>query len=365
MENGMEKKEIIAQFAVAGRICSVEEYGSGHINATYLVETEDQGTKANYIFQRINTDIFRNVDQLMENVTGVTSYLKERILEKGGDPSRETLQVIPLKTGGSYYRDGQDCYRMYQFITDATSFDAVERPEDFYESGVAFGNFQFLLAEYPADTLHETIPDFHHTGKRFEAFRKAVAEDPLGRAAMVQPEIGFLMEREQEMGLLTGMLERGELPLRVTHNDTKLNNIMIDNQTGKGICIIDLDTVMPGSSLYDFGDAIRFGANRAAEDETDLSKVSLDLALYELYVKGYLEGCRGALTGTETALLPMGAKMMTMECGMRFLTDFLLGDTYFRIHRKNHNLDRCRTQLALVADMERKWQQMEAAAGSC
>lgn len=361
----MEKKEIIAQFAVAGDILRVEEYGSGHINATYLVETEDQGTKTKYIFQKINTDIFRNVDQLMENVTGVTSYLKERILGQGGNPDRETLQVIPLRSGESYYRNGQDCYRMYRFITDATSFDAVERPEDFYESGVAFGNFQFLLADYPAGTLHETIPDFHHTGKRFEAFRQKVQEDPLGRAAKVQPEIRFLMEREHEMTLLTGMLERGELPLRVTHNDTKLNNIMIDNRTGKGICIIDLDTVMPGSSLYDFGDAIRFGANRAAEDETDLSKVSLDLALYERYVEGYLKGCRGSLTDREVKLLPMGAKMMTMECGMRFLTDFLAGDTYFKIHRENHNLDRCRTQLALVADMEGKWGQMEAIVGRC
>lgn len=357
----MEKKEIIAQFAVAGDVLRVQEYGSGHINTTYLVETEDHGTRTNYIFQRINTDIFHNVDQLMENVTGVTSYLKERIVKEGGDPGRETLQVIPLKTGESYCRSGGDCYRMYRFITDATSFDAVERPEDFYESGVAFGNFQFLLADYPASTLHETIPDFHHTGKRFKAFCQAVEEDPLGRAARVQPEIGFLMEREKEMTLLTGMLERGELPLRVTHNDTKLNNIMIDNKTGKGICIIDLDTVMPGSSLYDFGDAIRFGANQAAEDETDLSRVSLDLPLYELYVKGYLLGCQGSLTPQEVKLLPMGAKMMTMECGMRFLTDFLLGDTYFRIHRKDHNLDRCRTQLALVADMEGKWQQMEAA----
>lgn len=355
----MEKREIISQFAVEGIVRDVREYGSGHINATYLVEAEEKGDTVNYIFQKINTDIFQHVDQLMENVTGVTSYLKKRILEQGGDPNRETLQVIPLKSGESYFRDGKDCYRMYQFITDATSFDAVKRPEDFYESAVAFGNFQFLLADYPAETLHETIPDFHNTGKRFEAFQKMVSEDPLGRASRVQPEIQFLMERKKEMTLLTEMQKKGKLPLRVTHNDTKLNNIMIDNKTGKGICIIDLDTVMPGLALYDFGDAIRFGANRAAEDETDLSKVSLDLSLYEMYVKGYLKGCRGSLTEEECRLLPMGAKMMTMECGMRFLTDFLGGDTYFKIHRENHNLDRCRTQLALVADMEREWQQME------
>ena len=216
-----------------------------------------------------------------------------------------------------------------------------------------------MLADYPAETLHETIPDFHNTAKRYAAFSQAVEEDVCGRVKLVGPEIEFLRKRERELSVLVDLLEAGELPLRVTHNDTKLNNIMIDAESGKGICVIDLDTVMPGLSVYDFGDSIRFGANTAAEDETDLGKVSLDLELYGLYVKGYLEGCRGKLTEKEVALLPMGAKMMTMECGMRFLTDYLSGDTYFRIHRENHNLDRCRTQFALAEDMERKWARME------
>ncbi len=356
----MELQELIEQFAVEGKVLKVGEYGNGHINRTYLAELEENGKTVKYIFQQINTDIFKNVDQLMENITGVTTYLREKILKRGGDPDREALKVIPTREGASYLREREGCYRMFRFITDAVSLEAVERPEDFYESAVAFGNFQSLLADYPAKNLHETIPDFHNTPKRFEAFEQAVREDICGRASFAQPEIAFLMERREEMAALTGRLLRGELPLRVTHNDTKLNNIMMDTKTKKGICIIDLDTVMPGLSLYDFGDAIRFGANTAAEDETDLTKVSLDLGLYERYVKGYLEGCQGSLTPLELSLLPMGAKMMTLECGMRFLTDYLVGDTYFRIHREHHNLDRCRTQLALVADMERKWDQMEA-----
>lgn len=357
----MEKRELAGMFAVEGTIAGMEEYGSGHINVTYLLEMDQNGSLEKYILQQINTNIFKDVEQLMENVTNVTSYLRKKIIERGGDPKRETLQVIPTKDGKSFYRaeDGS-CYRMYYFISDATSYDLVERPEDFYESAVAFGNFQALLAEYSAETLHETIPDFHNTGKRFETFCRAVKEDVCGRAAQVQEEIAFVMAHQQEMTVLTELLEKKELPLRVTHNDTKLNNIMIDNATGKGICIIDLDTVMPGSALYDFGDSIRFGACTAAEDETDLSKVALDLELYELYAKGYLKGCQGSLTKRELELLPMGAKIMTLECGMRFLTDYLQGDTYFKIHRENHNLDRCRTQFALVTDMENKWDKMKA-----
>ncbi len=355
----MDIMTILPHFSMEGQITQVREYGSGHINTTYLVEAALENETKKYIFQKINTDIFRNISHLMDNVTNVTSYLTKQIQARGGNPNRETLQVIHTRDGKSYYRNPEGCYRMYHFITDATSFEAVEKPEDFYESAVAFGNFQADLADYPAETLYETIPDFHNTPKRYDDFCQALQNDCCGRAPSVQPEIAFLKEREGDMGILTSMLEQKQLPLRVTHNDTKLNNIMIDNKTRKGICIIDLDTVMPGLSLYDFGDSIRFGANTAAEDETDLSKVSLSLPLYEQYVKGYLEGCRGSLTASELRLLPMGAKLMTLECGMRFLTDYLSGDTYFKIHREHHNLDRCRTQFALVADMERKWAEME------
>ena len=352
---------VLDNFDLNGPVVSMGEYGSGHINATYVFEVNEGGSLVKYIFQQVNTDIFTDIEQLMENIAGVTSYLTKQIEARNGDPKRETLQVIPTKEGKNYYRDEEGkCYRVYRFITDATSYDTVESPKDFYESAVSFGNFQYLLADYPAETLHETIPNFHHTGKRFETFCAAVKADVCGRAASVQKEIDFVMARAEEATALTSLLESNELPLRVTHNDTKLNNIMIDDATGKGICVIDLDTVMPGSALYDFGDSIRFGANTAVEDETDLSKVSINLDLYEIYVKGYLEGCKGSLTKREVELLPMGAKMMTFECGMRFLTDYLQGDTYFRIHREHHNLDRCRTQFALVADMEKKWDEMKA-----
>ena len=249
-------------------------------------------------------------------------------------------------------------YRMYDFIEGAVSYDAVKRPEDFYESAVAFGRFQYLLSDYPAETLHETIPDFHNTVKRYQDLEAAIAADVAGRKTCVEPEIAFARERKAELGELLDLQRAGKLPLRVTHNDTKLNNIMMDEKTGRGICVIDLDTVMPGLSLYDFGDSIRYGANTGAEDEVDLTRVSLDLSLYRLYKKGYLEGSRGSLGALEKKLLPVGAKLMTLECGIRFLTDYLNGDIYFKIHRKKQNLDRCRSQFALVADMEKKWDAM-------
>lgn len=352
----MEKKELIEQFQVEQDVVSIEPYGSGHINHTYLAEMS-QGKK--YILQGINTTIFKNTDELMENIINVTSYLREEIIRTGGDPKRETLTVVMTKNGKSYYTDEDGSkWRVYEFIEGAQTFDAVESKEDFYQSAVAFGKFQAQLANFPADTLHETIPNFHNTAKRYQDFEKAVEADVKGRAAEVQEEIAFVRARKGEVSELHDMLAKGELPLRVTHNDTKLNNIMIDSKTHQAICVIDLDTVMPGLSAHDFGDAIRFGANTAAEDEPDVSKVSLSLELFEIYVKGFLEGCGGRLTPNEVKALPMGAKMMTLECGMRFLADYLEGDVYFKIAREKHNLDRCRTQFALVADMEKKWQQM-------
>ncbi len=352
----MEKKEILSQFQVTGDMKSVEPYGSGHINHTFLAKTEDG---AKYILQGINTSIFQDVEGLMENVLNVTAYLRKEIIRTGGDPARETLNVILTQDGKSYYTDPDGAkWRVYEFIEGARTFDAVESKEDFYQSALAFGKFQAMLADYPADTLHETIPNFHNTAKRYQDFEKAVEEDVCKRADEVQQEIAFIRDRSKEMSQLHEMLAKGELPLRVTHNDTKLNNIMIDETTHQAICVIDLDTVMPGLSVHDFGDAIRFGANTAAEDEPDVSKVSLSLELFEIYVNGFLKGCEGRLTQAEIAMLPMGAKMMTIECGMRFLADYLQGDIYFKTAREKHNLERCRTQLALVADMENKWQQM-------
>lgn len=351
------KSEVLTSFKLEGAVLNAVRYGSGHINDTFLVtlQKEDK-SEGHAILQRMNTNIFARPEELMENILGVTSFLRERIIENGGDPDRETLNVIPTKDGKSYFIDSNGEYwRCYKFIEGATSFDQVENPQDFYQSAVAFGNFQQLLADYPADTLHETIKGFHDTKARFEVFKKAVKEDVCGRADSVKEEIDFYLSHEETANVFGKMLENGELPLRVTHNDTKLNNIMIDNETHKGICVIDLDTVMPGLAMNDFGDSIRFGASTAAEDEKDLDKVWCDMDLFEIYAKGFIEGCGGRLTEKEIMMLPMGAKVMTYECGMRFLTDYLQGDTYFKIHRENHNLDRARTQMKLVQDMEAKW----------
>lgn len=354
------KDEVIQQFEFGGTVTEANEYGNGHINDTFLLKVaKEDGTEAKAILQRMNHEIFKQPVELMENVLNVTSYLRDRIVEAGGDPDRETLNVYKTKDGKPYYKDSNGNYwRAYYFIEDATSYDAVEKPEDFYESAVAFGHFQKLLAEYPAATLHETIVGFHDTKARFERFLQVVEEDKCKRAKEVEKEIQFVLDHKETAEVLGRMQAEGELPLRVTHNDTKLNNIMIDNATGKAICVIDLDTVMPGLAVNDFGDSIRFGASTGAEDEPDLSKIWCDLDLYEIYTKGFIEGCEGRLTETEMKMLPMGAKVMTFECGMRFLTDYLEGDVYFKIHRDKQNLDRCRTQFKLVEDMEAKWEQM-------
>ena len=356
-----ELMEVINSFDFGGKLEEVGIFGNGHINETYCAVFSTEAGQKRYILQKMNKQIFKDPVGLMENISGVTSWLKKKILENGGDAERETLNIVNDRAGAPYFVDKEGEYwRAYLFIEDATCFDQVENDEDFYQSALAFGNFQRLLADYPADTLHETIPDFHNTVKRFANFKKAVEEDACGRAADVQKEIQFVLEREQLAHTLVDLQDAGKLPLRVTHNDTKLNNIMIDNATHKGICVIDLDTVMPGLSLNDFGDSIRFGASTAAEDEQDISKVSCDLHLFEVYVKGFLEGCGGALTDLEVEMLPMGAILMTFECGMRFLADHLEGDHYFRIHRENQNLDRARTQFKLVWDMEQKLSEMKS-----
>jgi len=357
----MKLQEAIANFQYEGTLVSGEPYGSGHINDTFLLiyDIAEMG-QIKVIQQKMNKEVFLKPVELMENIMGVTSYLRERIIEEGGDPERETLNVIPALDGKPYYVDSDGEYwRSYKFITDAASYDQVEKPDHFYQSGVAFGNFQRRLAGYPAETLHETIEGFHDTKARFEMFKRTVEEDVCGRAQAAEKEIQFVLKQEEIATYFADLQSRGEIPLRVTHNDTKLNNIMIDNKTGEGICVIDLDTVMPGLAMNDFGDSIRFGASTAAEDETDLSKVSCNMELFELYTKGFIKGCGGRLTAKEIELLPMGALTMTYECGMRFLTDYLKEDTYFKIHREHHNLDRSRTQFKLVEDMQKKWYTMQ------
>ena len=349
-------REVVMHFRPEDKIMSVQPHGSGHINHTFLVETDG---KQRYVLQKINTDIFRDTDQLMENIVNVTSYLQRKIKQEGGDPGRETMTVVSTTAGTYYHTDAKgDDWRVYLYIEDLISLDSAENADVFYESGLAFGRFQAQLSDYPADTLYETIPDFHNTPKRYADFENAVSEDICGRVKSAAREIAFIRGHREEISVLTDMQKRGELPLRITHNDTKLNNVLLDAKTHKAVCVVDLDTIMPGLCAYDFGDAIRFGANTAAEDEPDKDKVSLSLELYAAYARGFLEGCGDRLTPREVEMLPMGAKVITLEQGMRFLTDYLRGDTYYRVVRAGQNLDRCRTQLALVADMEAKWEKM-------
>ena len=355
-------EEIIKNFNIDGEYIGYYLSNDGHINNTFVLEFDDGlGKIKSYLLQLINTNVFKNPDELMENIVGVTEHLRKIVVDNGGDPERECLNVYFTSDGKPYYRDADgNCWRCYNFITGAHSCQSIDDPETFANAARAFGKFQCLLADYPSETLHETIPNFHNTLSRFADFEKAVSDNIAGRADSVRDEIDFVLARRDDAGVLVKLLEKGKLPLRVTHNDTKLNDVMFDNETDEGICVIDLDTVMPGLSLYDFGDSIRFGANTAAEDEKDLSKVSLSLPLYREYTAGYLSTAGQSLTPTEVEYLPFSAKLMTFECGMRFLTDYLNGDTYFRIAYDDHNLDRCRTQFRLVEDMERKMEDMKA-----
>ncbi|MBQ7547989.1 MAG: aminoglycoside phosphotransferase family protein [Clostridia bacterium] len=354
-------RDILSHFNLPGTFAASEPIGCGHINDTLCVSYRQSAGVVRYILQRINTHVFRNPDQLMENVQNVTTYLLEYLRAHGGDVQRGTLTVFPTTDGRTYFRTAAgDCWRVYNYIEDTYTLQSIGDCEDFRKAGVAFGRFQQMLADYPSDSLHETIPNFHNTVSRFADFMAAVEADAVGRAATAQPEIDFVRAREKDTHVLVDLLRDGKLPLRVTHNDTKLNNVLFDNTTKEGLCVVDLDTVMPGLSLYDFGDSIRFGANTAAEDEPDVAKVSLSLPLYNAYARGYLSAAGQSLTPTEIAYLPFSAKLMTLECGMRFLTDYLQGDTYFRTTYPTHNLVRCRTQFALVADIEKKMSQMLA-----
>lgn len=344
--------DIIHKFAIKA---DISPYGNGHINDTYIAESNPR-----FIMQKINSNVFKNPYEVMQNIVNVTEHLKKKIAENGGDTERETLSVVKTIDGENLYlADDGNFFRMYNFIENSVSYDAVENPQQFTEAARAFGRFQNMLADFPADELFETIPDFHDTRKRFENLKKAIAEDKMGRLASVKEEVEFALARENETGIVVDALADGSVPLRVTHNDTKLNNVMLDKDTGEGVCVIDLDTVMPGSLLYDYGDALRFGASTGSEDETDLRKINFSLELFEAFTKGFLGEVGSKLTPKERELLPFSAKLMTFECGIRFLTDYLEGDTYFKIHREHHNLDRCRTQFKLVADMESKTAQMK------
>ena len=347
--------EILNQFDLESKSYQYGIYGNGHINVTYLVEHRPR-----FILQKINTQVFKNPEGVMSNIVAVTSHLRKKIAAAGGNPDRGTLTPIFTKDGKPFLKTAEgDYYRAYLFIEDAVTYDQVENADQMYYAAREFGKFQNMLADFPAETLFEVIPHFHDTRDRFRQLKEAVENNIAGRRDAVAEEIAFVFAREADCGIVLDSIADGSIPLRVTHNDTKLNNVMLDPKTGEGICVVDLDTVMPGSLLYDFGDSLRFGASSAAEDETDLDKVYFRLDYFEAYVRGFVEELGNKMTAREIELLAFSAKLLTLECGMRFLADYLNGDTYFRIHRPDHNLDRCRTQFKLVADMEKKMDEMK------
>lgn len=345
-------------FDFAAEPAGYERCTAGHINDTYFVDC-GKGNPG-YILQRVNTKIFTKPLELMANIKGVCTHVAEKIKAAGGNPDREVRKIILTKKGEDYYVDPDGCYwRAYLEIDDVVSYNSPDSKELFYKSAVAFGKFFNQLADYPAETLYETIPNFHNSVSRMNDFKKAVSEDKMGRAAEMKKEIEFALSKEPMCSYIIDRLADGRFKLCVTHNDTKLNNVLMDKETGEGVCIIDLDTVMPGSVLYDFGDAIRFGASSAKEDETDHDKVYVDLDMYEAFVRGFVGELRGSLSPEEILGLPMGAYLMTLETAVRFLGDYLNGDVYFQIHYPEHNRDRARNQLKLIADMDSKLEQMK------
>lgn len=344
---------ITDSFSIGGNYVGSERKNDGNINSTFVLSFVDGGKTHKYTLQKINTYVFKKPDELMSNIAGVTAHIR-----KSG--RMQTLDFLKSRDGKYYCVDGDGNYwRCYRYVDGVHTFNTIDSAEVFRGAGEAFGRFQSILADYPIDRLYDTIPNFHNTASRLEDFKKSVAADKAGRADGVREEINFILGRENDAHVLTDMIKSGKLPLRVTHNDTKLNNILFDNETGEGVCIIDLDTVMPGLSLYDFGDSIRFGANTAAEDEPDTDKISLDLGLYRAYTEGYLSSAGESLTETEIGLLPFSAKLMTLELCMRFLGDYLDGDRYFKINYPEHNLVRTRAQIKLVSDIESKLGEME------
>ena len=351
---------ILKHFEFTGNLLKIVPHKVGHIHDTNIATFKTKtGDTQRYIVQRVNHHVFKNPVELMNNIETVTDHLREKIAADGGNPNRETLTLVPTAEGVPFYKTPSGNYwRAYIFIENALTYEEIKSLDHVYNISKAFGRFQSLLRDFPAEELHETIPDFHHTPKRFTDFLDAVEEDALNRARFAKNEIVFVQQREAGTPVVVDLIQRGKLPLRVTHNDTKFNNVLIDNQTGQGVCVVDLDTVMPGSSLYDFGDSVRSGTNPAVEAERDLSKVEIDLDRFEAFVHGYLDAARDFLTPLEIDLLPFSAKLMTLECGIRFLTDYLEGDVYFKIDRESHNLDRARSQFKMVADMEEKFERM-------
>jgi hypothetical protein len=347
-------RRVAGQFRILGAFRDAAAYGSGHINDTYAAVYDQAGTAVRYILQRINHNVFRNPVALMDNVRRVTEHLAAKCTDLP-DSTRRVLTLVPTKTGASFLQDDQGSYwRCYLFIEQARTYDAVESERQAFQAARAFAQFQQMLADLPAPRLHDTVPDFHHTPRRFEALERVIASDSEQRVRLAKSEIDFALRRRDICGVL---IDAG-LPERVTHNDTKFNNVMLDDATGEGICVIDLDTVMPGLALYDFGDMVRTATSPAKEDERDLSQVHMQFPMFEALLRGYLSAAGGFLTDEEKRLLPVAGKLITFEVGIRFLADFLAGDPYFKVHREGHNLDRCRTQFRLVESIEAQEKEM-------
>ena len=351
----MEQYQIpFEAFQLQGLVLSATPNGNGHINRTFHVRTDS----GDYLVQRINTDVFPDVDGLMNNIKLVSAHIRKRLRAEGKDVDRGCMTIIPTQGGKLYARTESGCWRAFYFIKNCRTLEAPRSPEDFYMTARAFGHFQAQLSDFPAQELVEVIPNFHNTPKRLRDLWEAEKADKMGRVKEVQKELDFIREREAFGATIQSGIEKGTLPLAVTHNDTKLNNLLFDKATMEPLCVIDLDTVMPGSTLYDFGDSIRFGAATADEDEKDLSKMECSLPMFDAFVRGWMESTGDVITPAERALLPESARILTLECGSRFLADYLNGDTYFATSRPGQNLDRCRTQLKLVADMEKKDDEM-------
>jgi Ser/Thr protein kinase RdoA (MazF antagonist) len=358
--------EISRQFSIYGDLLHAEPCKIGHINETYIATYNQGGIQVRYVHQRINTNVFRNPDAVMDNFVRVTSHQRRKLIQSGArDASRRTLTVVPTRDGRPYYRNGDgECWRTLVFVEGVRTFEAVETPNQAFEAGRAFGEFQHLLVDLPGKRLAETIPSFHNTRKRFEALQAAIHDDRTNRAQDARREIEFALTQERIVDVILNGLAKKTIPERITHNDTKFNNVMLDVVTGKAMCVVDLDTVMPGSALYDFGDMVRTTTSPTLEDELDLAKVQMRMPMFKALARGYLESAGPFLTKGERALIAFSGKLITFTIGIRFLTDYLCGDTYFRVHRPHHNLDRARTQLKLVQSIAKQEEAMQKFADS-
>ncbi len=351
-----ELQQISKQFQIYGEILHAETFKIGHINETYSATYDQGGTRVRYIHQKVNTHVFKKPVEVMSNLMRVTTHIRRKLeTQSAADLTRRSLILIPTREGHSHYcSPGGDFWRTFVFVEGTQTFEAVQTPRQAFEAGRAFGEFQLHLVDLPGDRLHETIPDFHHTRQRFAAFQDALTKDHYNQAKDAKPEIAFVVKHEAMVDVILEALRKGRIPERITHNDTKFNNVMLDTKTGKAMCVVDLDTVMPGCALYDFGDMVRTTTSPTLEDERDLSKVKVQMPMFRKLAEGYLSTAGQFLTRPERALIPFSGKLITFEIGLRFLTDYLSGDTYFRIHRPGHNLDRCRTQFKLVESIERQ-----------